>query len=1059
MLTADQLVALADVADRFSRGFGHITTRQNIQFHFVKLHDAEPAMRLLAATGMTSREACGNSVRNITGCAYAGISASEPFDVTPYSEMMTRYFLRHPLSSSLPRKFKIGFEGCAEDHVKAAINDIGWLGRMQNGRRGFRVLVGGGTATMAVSGMVLFDFLPVDDMLTVGEAILRVFHKLGDYKHKHKNRMKFLIKSLGWEKWHAEFETALAAVRAEGGVPLPVNPASQPEEAPPAWARPTPPSVEDIGLRVVSGEVRGPGIRPDPQPMPMAEDAYARWAATNLRQQKQPGYVAAIVTVPLGDLSSMQFRILADLSRAYGDGTVRVTPTQNLVFRWVRRPDAPGLYARLAAAGLGQGDAETIADVTSCPGAESCKLAVTQSRGLGRLVQDHIRANPRLIALAPTLDVKVSGCPNGCGQHHIAAVGFQGSLRKVDGRPAPQYFVMVGGGVTADGATFGRLAAKIPARRGGLAVERLADSVRRRTSSGRVAGGVLQPRRSRRRQDLAGRSRAADGRNGAARGLHRPRRGPRLPAGDDGGGVRDVDRGASEPVVDVFLLGASFRTTPVSTRERLAVAAGDPRQWLRALVAGSPAVAEAFVLSTCHRFEVYVAGAAGAAPAVRRVLARAGAEAGIAWYEGRGSDAVRHLARVACGLDSLIVGEAEVAGQVRRAAVAGRDAGTLGPYLEAVVAGALAASGRARRDTAIGRGVLSAASAAIALASGTFGTLRGRTIAIVGAGQMGREALARAARGPHGRLVIVSRSERHARDAADAAGAEARPLADLPAVLAEADVLITAVQHPAVLVPAAPLAAIVASHTIPAETHRGPQRAPRGRFRCRRHSRRDAAHGRQLGDIAERSLRSRALAVPSVENHRQRRGLARLPEGREAIGTGSKGWGASGLRVPRQPSRFQLHDDRGGRAQRREVDFQSGQPARLAGDLQARPAPLRHHLERRRAGRQLQAVAGRNHREHDGGGGLLAPPGPGVPGGRTSRVREPPHPPGGGRGRRDERRQQLIQVVAMDEDRRCRSQHGRKTDVVAHEADEYRFGARDGVAENRRGRPRGPAGG
>ena len=240
ILTADQLGALADVADRFSRGFGHITTRQNIQFHFVKLHDAEPAMRLLAATGMTSREACGNSVRNITGCAYAGISATEPFDVTPYSEMMTRYFLRHPLSSSLPRKFKIGFEGCAEDHVKAAINDIGWLGRRQNGRRGFRVLVGGGTATMSVSGRVLFDFLPAEDMLTVGEAVLRVFHQLGDYKHKHKNRMKFLIKALGWDKWHAEFETALAAVRAEGGVPLPVDPATQPEEPPPSWERTAP---------------------------------------------------------------------------------------------------------------------------------------------------------------------------------------------------------------------------------------------------------------------------------------------------------------------------------------------------------------------------------------------------------------------------------------------------------------------------------------------------------------------------------------------------------------------------------------------------------------------------------------------------------------------------------------------------------------------------------------------------------------------------------------------------------------------------------------------------
>ena len=209
--------------------------------------------------------------------------------------------------------------------------------------------------------------------------------------------------------------------------------------------------------------------------MPATEESYVRWAATNIRQQKQAGYVAAIATVTLGDLSSMQFRVLADLSRAYSDGTVRVTPTQNLVFRWVRREDTQALYSRLAAAGLGLGDADTIADVTSCPGAESCKLAVTQSRGLGRLVEDHIRANPRLIALAPSLDVKVSGCPNGCGQHHIAAVGFQGSLRKVDGRPAPQYFVMVGGGVTVNGATFGRLVAKIPARRGGIALERLAD--------------------------------------------------------------------------------------------------------------------------------------------------------------------------------------------------------------------------------------------------------------------------------------------------------------------------------------------------------------------------------------------------------------------------------------------------------------------------------------------------------------------------------------------------------------------------------------------------------
>jgi sulfite reductase (NADPH) hemoprotein beta-component len=204
------------------------------------------------------------------------------------------------------------------------------------------------------------------------------------------------------------------------------------------------------------------------------ETAYANWVRTNVSLQKQHGYLTAVVTVPLGDLTSAQMRVLSDLASAYGDSSVRVTATQNLLIRWVPAEHSKALYVRLAAAGLGLGDAETIADVTSCPGAESCKLAVTQSRGLAQTLGDHLRATPALIALAPSLDVKVSGCPNGCGQHHIAAVGFQGSLRKVEGRAVPQYFVMVGGGVGESGATFGRLAAKVPARRSPIALERLA---------------------------------------------------------------------------------------------------------------------------------------------------------------------------------------------------------------------------------------------------------------------------------------------------------------------------------------------------------------------------------------------------------------------------------------------------------------------------------------------------------------------------------------------------------------------------------------------------------
>jgi sulfite reductase beta subunit-like hemoprotein len=474
VLTADQLTALADVAEGYSRGFGHITTRQNVQLHFVKLHDVEPAMRRLAEAGLTTREACGNSVRNITACPFAGVAADEPFDVTPYAEALTRFLLRHRLSSSLPRKFKIAFEGCSRDHIKLTINDIGWLARVEEGRRGFRVYIGGGTATMTTAAAVLFDFLPVEEMLNVAEAVLRVFHERGDYQHKQRNRMKFLIKSIGWDAWRAAFDTALADVRAEGGHQLTFDdepPAVEPEATSVRNARP---GLAEIAARVAAATLKGPGIIPAPRSgLPTGPAAYARWLHTNIKQQKQDDYVMATATVPLGDLSGAQFRVIGDLARAFGDGTVRVTATQNLVFRWVRRDDVARLFESLRAAGLALPDADSIADVTSCPGAESCKLAVTQSRGLGQAVAQHLRDHPELIDLARDLDIKVSGCPNGCGQHHVAGIGFQGSLRKIDGKAVPQYFIQVGGGIDATRTTFARLAAKVPARRAPEALERL----------------------------------------------------------------------------------------------------------------------------------------------------------------------------------------------------------------------------------------------------------------------------------------------------------------------------------------------------------------------------------------------------------------------------------------------------------------------------------------------------------------------------------------------------------------------------------------------------------
>jgi sulfite reductase (NADPH) hemoprotein beta-component len=419
---------------------------------------------------LTTREACGNSVRNITACPYAGVADDELFDVTPYAEALTRFLLRHPLSSRLPRKFKIGFEGCPDDHTKIGINDIGFRAATGPDGRGFRVTVAGGTSILPRSGSLLHAFLPAAELFNCAEAVLRVFAEFGDYAHKQRNRLKFLIRTLGWDRWSAEYERALASVRTEATHVLPFDPDRPPVEAPPARARRAAHLPAAFAARAGAVQLRGPGIRPSPA---FGVDAFERWRQTNVRAQKQHGFVSALVTIPLGDLTSAQFRILADLSAAYGDGTIRVTIDQNALFRWIAADRLRDFYRALAAAGLGLAGAQTIEDVVSCPGAESCRLAVTQSRGLGRLLGEHLRARRDVSDAAGAADIKISGCPNGCGQHHVAAIGFQGSVRKLGNRAVPQYFVMAGGGADAHGAAFGRIVAKVPARRCPEAVDRL----------------------------------------------------------------------------------------------------------------------------------------------------------------------------------------------------------------------------------------------------------------------------------------------------------------------------------------------------------------------------------------------------------------------------------------------------------------------------------------------------------------------------------------------------------------------------------------------------------
>jgi sulfite reductase (NADPH) hemoprotein beta-component len=434
-------------------------------------------MRELAAEGLTTREACGNSVRNITGCPYMGTSATEVFDPTPYAEAMTRYYLRHPLSGVLPRKFKVAFEGCTEDHAVTSINDVGWRARIVDGQKGWKVTVAGGTSILPVSGYVLYEFLPVEEMLDVAEAIVRVFHKYGDYKHPQRNRMKFVIRQIGWDAYRAHFEEELATFRREGGARLPFDPATVGSESAPDWKPAAAPTVQSVAAKAAT-PMRGPGVHPGTVRLQPLADSYLRWMRRNVSRQRQDGYCHVTARLPLGDFTAGQMRVLADLSEAYGDGSMRLTVEQNVLFRWIKTESIEPLYQRLAAADLAAPDALTLSDVISCPGAESCRLAVTQSRGLGRVLTEYFSARPDLVDLVPSGNIRISGCPNGCGQHHIGSLGFQGSVRKVGGKALPQYFVLVGGGTSSEGAHFGKVVAKIPARRITDAVARLVDLYR-----------------------------------------------------------------------------------------------------------------------------------------------------------------------------------------------------------------------------------------------------------------------------------------------------------------------------------------------------------------------------------------------------------------------------------------------------------------------------------------------------------------------------------------------------------------------------------------------------
>lgn len=459
-LTGGQLRQLAVIADRYCEGKGHLTTRQNMQYHFVPLRQVPEILNLLADARLTTREACYNTVRNVTADSMAGLLPGEAFDVRPYARLAAFAFLHKELTDSMPRKFKISFSGYDNDPMIGAIHDAGIIAktRVVDGKeeRGFKILVGGGLGPLPREAMLLDEFLPEDKLIPRLEAILRLFNQYGNRANKNKARLKFVIMERGWDWVKQTIEENYADILKNGGVPVPT-------EVP-----------EGFGGFVTKAPELGQGDLLPIIDNKITDPDFDRWLETNVTEQRQPGYAAVTVLVPQGNMTGDQMRGIAKLAEETGDGMIRVTIEQNLVLGFVPVANLRRVYAALKLIGLHFYGANEIADVVTCPGAYSCNLALTKTMNLGAALYDTVKNhNDKVVR---TLKIRSSGCPNSCGQHWIGDIGFYGNARKINGKEVPYYMMLLGGGYDETGIMrFGLSVQSVPARLAPTAVQRVLD--------------------------------------------------------------------------------------------------------------------------------------------------------------------------------------------------------------------------------------------------------------------------------------------------------------------------------------------------------------------------------------------------------------------------------------------------------------------------------------------------------------------------------------------------------------------------------------------------------
>lgn len=465
-ISANQLRRVAELADRHATAVGHVTTRQDIQLHFVSLSDVPTIMRGLAEVGMTTREACANTVRNVTACHLAGVCQGEVFDVTTYAKTVAYHLLRNPLNQSLPRKFKIAFSGCRHDCALTPIHDIGLLAaKRADGAIGFRMVAGGGLGSAPRIAQVLREFTPIDELIPSIEAVIKVFDTLGNRKNRNKARMKFVIEKLGFDEFKRRWEAAYAAMGhtlpTNGGLALLTH-----QDNPPALIMPT--RTNGTGAHANGNGHHGPAGHETP---------FQMWRRTNVVPQKQDGYVTAAIKLFMGDITSEQMLLVADLAERYSNGNLRTTINQNIVIRWISEDRVSALYEELASQGLADPGAELVEDIIACPGTDTCGLGITSSKGLARALAEVFPAG-RVPEDLAGVDVKISGCHNSCAQHHISTIGLHGVGKRLGDHVAPHYELHLGGSVNGT-PRIGQMTVKLPAKAVPAALSHLIEVYRR----------------------------------------------------------------------------------------------------------------------------------------------------------------------------------------------------------------------------------------------------------------------------------------------------------------------------------------------------------------------------------------------------------------------------------------------------------------------------------------------------------------------------------------------------------------------------------------------------